>query len=133
MKWNKIIVAIVVYMVMNSLAYSKGQDITVERSIKLGKIAQSGKSRVEVVKPKDGFILKVRGRKNGIVKIEVEDISDLNGFKVVEIIPEEEWLKLDEKGEGIFKIGAKIIIPGFIAPGRHKSKIRARIAYKSDI
>lgn len=122
-----------IYMMIASLTCSKDLDITVERSIELGKITPSGKNRIKVIKPKDGFILKVRGRKNSIVRLEVDYIKDLGGFKVVEIIPEDEWLKLDEKGEGKFRIGAKIIIPGFIAPGRYKSEIRARVAYKSDI
>lgn len=124
---------IIFFVVISSVSYSDELRVTVERSIELGKIALSGKKRMEVIKPRDGFILKVRGRVDGIVKLEVDDIRDLGGFKVVEMIPEAEWLKLDARGEGIFKVGAKIVIPGFIPPGRYRSEIRARVTYKGSI
>lgn len=107
------------------------QDIKpqLKQTMKLNKINIYSKNKFIKVLPRDGFIIKINGDKNRNVVITLEDQKDNNEIEIIEFNLEKNIIRLNNHGEGVFRIGALIAITNKLQPGFKRSRIKAKFKY----
>lgn len=118
---------IFVFFPKNSL--SEGIKPQLKQSIHLNNLTFTSKNKLIKIRPKDGFIIEIKGEEERRIVIELDKKEDNNGIKIVEFNPEKKIIKLNKNGEGTFRIGALIAVKNILQPGLHSSEVRAKFKY----
>lgn len=109
--------------------FSEGIKPQLKQSINLNNLTFTSKNKLIKIRPRDGFIIEVKGEKRRRIVVKLDKKEDNNGIKIVEFNPEKKIIRLNENGEGTFRIGALIAVKNILQPGLHRSEVRAKFKY----
>lgn len=115
-----------IFIFFPKISFSNGIKLELKQSIKLNDLAFTSKDQLIKIKPRDGFIIEVKGKKESRIIIELEKKEDNNGVKIIEFDLEKKIIRLNKNGKGTFRIGALIAVKNVLRPGRHYSEVRAK-------
>lgn len=122
-------IGLISLILWSSQSFSRELDLRLKQSINLKNLSFITRKRLLNIKPEDGFIIEVRGERDSLVKIELEGEGEGEWLRVVEYRPEREIIRLDNNGEGTFKVGLLIVLKGVLPPGNHISEVKAEVSY----
>lgn len=118
-----------IFISFPKMSISKGIKLQLKQSINLNNLTFTSKNKLIKVRPRDGFIIEIKGEKESRIVIELDAKEDNNGIKIVEFNPEKKIIRLNKNGEGTFRIGALIAVKNILQPGLHCSEVRAKFKY----